>query len=177
MRFASARHPVAASDRYVHRLRGLDRALAACVRAGRWLALAVALLLFLQWPLREWIQAYSREANDLAQVLFAWYVALAVTAATRDRAHLAVDALTAHRSPRWRSRLARVAAGLVLLPAALALLLASAAPVYRAVRVLEGFPETYNPGYFVLKLALVVLTAGVLLQALVDVFKSPDEAG
>ena len=176
MRTASHRLPVASSDHYARHLRGLDRALAACVRAGRWLALAVALLLFLQWPLREWIQAYSREANDLAQVLFAWYVALAVTAATRDRAHLAVDALAAHRSPRWRARLARLAAGLVLLPAALALFIASAAPVYRALRVLEGFPETYNPGYFVLKLALLVLTAGVLLQALVDAFKSSDGA-
>ena len=121
--------PVASSDRFVHPLRRLDRALGACVRAGRWLAPAVTLLLFLQWPLREWIQAYSREANDLAQVLFAWYVALALTAATRARAHLAVDALVAHSDPRGRRRLDRIAAGVVLLPAALALLLVAVAPV------------------------------------------------
>jgi TRAP-type mannitol/chloroaromatic compound transport system permease small subunit len=166
---------LARSDRYAGFLHGLDRALAACVRAGRWLALAVALLLFLQWPLREWIQAYSREANDLAQVLFALYVALAVTAATRARAHLAVDVMAAERSVRRQALLARAAAGLVLLPAAIALLAAAVAPVYRSVRILEGFPETYNPGYFVLKLALIVLTAGVLLQAIVDLFRPTDE--
>jgi TRAP-type C4-dicarboxylate transport system permease small subunit len=170
------RPAVSSSDRYTDGLNRLDRALGVFVRAGRWLALAVTLLLFLQWPLRDWIQAYSREANDLAQVLFAWYVALAVTAATRARAHLAVDAMAARRSARWRDRIGRAAAGLVLLPASLALLAVSAAPAYRSVRVLEGFPDTFNPGYFVLKLALLVLTAGVLVQALVDAFKSPDEA-
>lgn len=165
---------MASANRYAVALRRLDHALAACVRAGRWLALAVTLLLFLQWPLREWIQAYSREANDLAQVLFAWYVALALTAATRMRAHLAVDAVAEHRSARWRARLARAGAAIVLLPAALALLWVSAPLVYRSVRLAEAFPETYNPGYFVLKLALVALTAGVLLQALVDLFKPGD---
>jgi len=168
---------VARPHRFAALLGGLDRVLAGCVRAGRWLALAVALLLFLQWPLREWIQAYSREANDLAQVLFALYVALAVSAATRERTHLAVDAFATRRSARARGRLGRAAAGLVLLPAACALLAASAGPVYRSARVLEAFPETYNPGYFVLKLALIVLTVGVLLQALLDALRPADGEG
>ena len=149
-------------------LRTVDRVLEGLLRAARWLGVAIALLLFLQWPLREWIAAGSREANDLAQVLFAFYVALAVTAATRGGAHLAVDALAAHRSALARSRLARLAAAAVLVPAAGALLLASAGPVYRSVRALEAFPETYNPGYFILKLALVVLALGVLMQAILD---------
>ena len=156
-------------------LHGLDRALAACVGAGRWLALAVTVLLFLQWPLRDWVQAYSREVNDLAQVLFAWYVALALTAATRARAHLAVDALSTPPSARRGAGLRRAAAGLVLLPASIALLAISAGPVYRSVQVLEGFPETFNPGYFVLKLALLALTGGVLLQAVVDLFNGADD--
>ena len=63
-------------------LRAVDRLLGALMRAGRWLAPLLALLLFAQWPLRDWVQAYSREANDLAQIGFAFYVSLAVTAAT-----------------------------------------------------------------------------------------------
>ena len=61
----------------------LDRALCHAVSATSLLVLPVSVLLFLQWPLREWLQAYSREANDLAQVVFAVYVSVAITAATR----------------------------------------------------------------------------------------------
>jgi len=35
------------------------------------LALPLALLLFLQWPLRDLVHKFSREANDLGQVAFA----------------------------------------------------------------------------------------------------------
>ncbi len=47
--------------------------------------LPVALILFLQWPLRDFVRAYSREANDLGQWIFALYVSLALTFATRER--------------------------------------------------------------------------------------------
>ena len=40
---------------------------------------------------------------------------------------------------------------------------------WRSAFQLERFPETYNPGYFILKLAVVALALLVLLQALVDV--------
>ena len=44
----------------------LDRGLDAITHAVAVLALPLSLLLFLQWPLRELVQAYSREANDAA---------------------------------------------------------------------------------------------------------------
>ena len=72
-------------------LRTLDRIVERIVLAIGALVLPVGLLLFLQWPLREVVQAYSREANDLAQCLFAIYASVAVTCATRRRAHLATD--------------------------------------------------------------------------------------
>jgi TRAP-type C4-dicarboxylate transport system permease small subunit len=162
----SLRHRAAAC------LLGLDRALDALVRSARWLALPLALLLFLQWPLREWVQAYSREANDLAQVLFAFYVAVAVTAATRARTHLAVDALAARRSAAARARLERAVAALVLLPAAAGLAVLAAAPVARSVQALELFPESYKPGYFAIKVALALSTLGILAQAVVRLFDS-----
>ena len=62
--------------------RALDRALEALIDAFSTLALPLSLLLFLQWPLRELVQAYSREANDLAQCLFALYVSVAILCAT-----------------------------------------------------------------------------------------------
>jgi TRAP-type C4-dicarboxylate transport system permease small subunit len=149
----------------------LDRALAAITACGLVLVLPVSLLLFLQWPLREWVQAWSREANDLAQVLFALYVSLAVTCATRHRAHLAADAL-AHRYPRRiRTRLARVAAAVVLIPWAAFMLYAAWPIVAQSVLQQEAFPDTFNPGYFILKLAVALLALLVLLQAVVDAFR------
>ena len=44
----------------------LDRIVGRIIAAGAVLVLPVSLLLFLQWPLRDTLHAYSREANDLA---------------------------------------------------------------------------------------------------------------
>jgi TRAP-type mannitol/chloroaromatic compound transport system permease small subunit len=130
--------------------------------------LPLALLLFLQWPLRELLHVYSREANDLAQILFALYVGVAVSEASRQRAHLAADAFAHHFSERTRAILARAGALLVLVPWCAFVLYAAAPLVWNAVRHTEAFPETLNPGYFLVKLAVAILAALVLLQALVD---------
>src|SRR5262249_28760821 len=66
---------------------GLDRLVAAILSGGRWLLLPVVLLLFLQWPLRDLVRAWSRDANDLGPWLFALYVAMGFTAATRADTH------------------------------------------------------------------------------------------
>src|SRR5215475_11491458 len=80
----------------------LDSAIAAILRTAQWLVLPVVLLLFLQWPLRDLVHRYSREANDLGQWIFALYVAASVTAATRTHTHLATHVLAHHYSPRTR---------------------------------------------------------------------------
>ena len=155
-------------------MKPLDRAVGAACDAARWLVLPLSLLLFLQWPLRDLVQAYSREANDAAQVLFALFVAVAITAATRRRTHLAVD-MVAHRiAPRWRTRIARLAAALVLAPWAALLLAAGAAPAWQSIAALEGFPETMNPGYFVIRAAAVLLALLVLAQAIADAVSPPE---
>jgi TRAP-type C4-dicarboxylate transport system permease small subunit len=81
------------------------------------LVIPLSLLLFAQWPLRDVVHAYSREANDLAQMLFAIYVSIAITYATRTRSHLAADAL-AHRfaslAPHRLNALTALAAVLML---------------------------------------------------------------
>jgi len=153
----------------------LDRLIALLVSAGMILVLPVSLLLFLQWPLRDLLQAYSREANDLAQLLFALYVSLAITYASRQRTHLAADALAHHYKPVTRTRLARAGALCILVPWSAFTLYASWPIVAQSVRDLEQFPETFNPGYFVIKLALIALALLVLLQALLDACRKPAE--
>jgi len=152
----------------------LDRGIGATCAAARWLVLPLSLLLFLQWPLRDLVQSHSREANDAAQVLFALFVAVAITAATRRRSHLAVDAFAHRLAPRWRSIIARAAALLVLAPWGALLLFAGAVPAWQSIAGLEGFPETMNPGYFLIRAAAVLLALLVLAQALVDLL-TPQE--
>src|SRR5215472_18043529 len=151
----------------------LDRSIALAVGAAALLVLPVSLLLFLQWPLRDLLQAYSREANDLAQLLFALYVSFAITCTTRQRAHLAADVLAHGYRPATRAWLARAGALAVLVPWAAFMLYASWPIVAQSIRQLEEFPETYNPGYFLIKLALFALALLVLLQALLDVVRGP----
>ena len=156
----------------------LDTALDRVARAARWLVLPLSLLLFLQWPLREVVQAGSRQANDAAQVLFALYVAVAISEATRRRSHLAVDIFTRGWSEAWRARVAKAGAMLILVPWAVLLLATGAMPAWRSLLSLESFPETINPGYFLVRAAGFLLAALVLVQAIRDVLARepvPDE--
>ena len=84
-------------------LRALDRLIDAITRGGLVLVIPLSLLLFLQWPLRDALGRYSREANDVAQILFALYVTLAITYATRQRTHLAADSVARRFAPATRA--------------------------------------------------------------------------
>jgi TRAP-type mannitol/chloroaromatic compound transport system permease small subunit len=145
--------------------------------AGRWLLLPVVALLFLQWPLRDFFRGYSREANDLGQWLFALYVAMAFTAATRAHTHLAADALARSYSDSTRVRIARLGALFGLLPWALFVLIGGAKVVIPSVKALESFPDTNNPGYFVIKLALWLLAGLMLAQAIIDILRPRQDGG
>src|SRR5215470_15685310 len=102
----------------------LDQLIARILAYGGLLALPIVLLLFLQWPLRDLLRAYSREANDLGQWLFALFVAMAVTAATRAHTHLATDVVARGYSASMQKILSRMGALIGVLPWALFVVLA-----------------------------------------------------
>src|SRR5262245_51341890 len=149
----------------------LDRALGQVPRSLKWLALPISFLLFLQWPLRDYVQAYAREANDLGQWLFALYVAASVLAATRAGTHLATDAVARRYRPATRRLIAHAGNLLALTPWALCILITATPAILRSLGQLERFPETGNPGYFIIKVALWVLALGVLATTIVDLIK------
>src|SRR5262245_48797804 len=150
-------------------LDALDRMVRATIGAGQWLVIPVLLLLFAQWPLRDLFRAYSREANDLGQIFFALYVAIALTAATRAGTHLAADALARHYPLRLRLLFVRIGALVGLLPWGAFLLFAGRNIVSWSVAQLELFPDTFNPGYFLIKVAMVLLALLVVMQAVLDI--------
>ena len=152
-------------------LRGLDRLIGTTVAAAKWLALPLIVLLFLQWPLRDILRSFSREANDLGQIVFALFVAVSVTAASRAGTHLAVDMLARRYAPSTRRRLHRGGAVLGLLPWAAFILIASRSTVVSSLGGLESFQDSGNPGYFLIKLARWVMAGAILAQALLDLLR------
>ena len=149
----------------------LDRMIGHAVAAAKWLALPLVLLLFLQWPLRDMFGMFSREANDLGQVIFAFFVATSVTAATRAQTHLAADLLARRYSAHVRQRLSRIGSLLGLLPWALFVLVAGRSTVVSGLRDLEAFQDSGNPGYFLIKLALWAMATLIVGQSLLDIFR------
>jgi TRAP-type mannitol/chloroaromatic compound transport system permease small subunit len=151
----------------------LDRAVGFTISIGRWLAVPVVVLLFLQWPLRDLVRAYSREANDFGQWAFALYVAISFTAATRARTHLAADAVARLYAPKTRDLIWRLGVVVALVPWAVFLLIAGKNVILPSIALLERFPDTANPGYFLIKVALWVMAGLVLAQAMIDIAR-PD---
>ncbi len=133
-------------------------------------SLALALLLCLQWPLRDWVQAHSRTANDLGQMVFALYMAVALTLASAGGTHLA-----AHTTPNRRlgmtSNAKRWLYGACVLPWALYLLWSAILPAFHATVRWERFPETATAGYWLLHVAVCVLALGAALFAMQSLLK------
>jgi len=149
-------------------MRFLDQVVGFLLAAAKWLALPIVILLFLQWPLRSIVGLYSREANDLGQWLFAIYVAASIAAATRARTHLAADTVARHYSASTREWLTRAGAVFGLIPWSIIVLFTGWSIVRDSTRLLERFPDTGNPGYFIIKLALLLMALLVLIQAMLD---------
>jgi TRAP-type mannitol/chloroaromatic compound transport system permease small subunit len=149
-------------------MRFLDQLVASVLAAAKWLALPIVALLFLQWPLRSIIGLYSREANDLGQWLFALYVAVSITAATRARAHLAADTIARRYTAATREWLARTGALFGLIPWSIIVLVTSWSLVRDSTLLLERFPDTGNPGYFIIKLALLLMAVLVLIEGVLE---------
>ncbi len=133
------------------RLRGFVAALDHVTAIGAWAVLPLALLLFAQWPLRDLVGAWSRDANDAAQWIFALYVAVAVRAATRARAQLFGRTAPTGRTRALAAPHRSLRRGALRAPWALLVLVAGAPSTWRSLISLEAFPDTFNPLYFVIR--------------------------
>ena len=160
----------------------LHKSLLICIHAIAWSVLALGVLLFMQWPLREWVQAYSRQANDVAQIVFALLAAASIAAASMAGTHLSAHVVThinanvathsgnaAAQQPAWR----KWALALCVLPWAVFMLWASAPLAWNALVSLEKFGETSTPGFFIIKCAVLLMAVLVLVQTLLQLQRDP----
>ena len=149
---------------------------------GAWLALPVSLLLAAQWPLRQFSGGRPQLANDIAQALFALYVALALRHTMHRGGHLRAAGLATRLEPARRERVQRwiaVVAAIVLVPWSTLLLWLAAPLIAQSLAQAERFPDTLSPGYFLIRVAMALLLAATGLQALLDAMAAarPDRDG
>ena len=141
-------------------------------RYAAMLILPMALLLWLQWPLRELVGAFTQQANDGGQIVFALYVAVAIPAASRGRRHLAAG--MPGKPIAWAGCRKRLVEWVCVVPWALFMLWKLGPVVIDSISMREHFPESFNPGYFWIRLAVLVLPAAVFIQASIDVWRNPE---
>ena len=148
-----------------------------CLLAGASvLVLFLCLLLFVQWPLREWIQLFSRQANDIGQILFSLYAAVAITAASLAGNHLAIarnHGSAASGNGDWRKWVVLLCVG----PWSTFLIWTAVPQMLASVGQLESFSEGNTPGYFILRIAVVLLGVLVLVQAVYAAMAHPTPRG
>lgn len=152
-------------------MESLNRWLERGLLLGRWLVIPVSLLLLAQWPLRDLVQAGSRQANDAAQALFALYIALALSFATRRHAHLAAASWAEAYGEPTRRIMGRLGNLAFVAPWSAFILVTATPATWQSLAQLEAFPDTYNPGYFLVRLATWLLAALALLQALLQAWR------
>ena len=120
------------------------------------LVIPLAILLFSQWPLREWVQAHTRQANDIAQLIFAVYMVLAVYSASRTNTHIALEANQVP-SDKSQSHWKIYLQWLCVVPWAAFMLWSWLDDVLRSTLGLERFPDSNLPAYFIIKIALLLM--------------------
>ena len=154
----------------LHFLRGLARTADAVIDAtGRvfsWLVIFVVIALFAQWPLRELVGAGHILANDFGQIAHAAVFSIGIAYALRWDGHVRLDVFY-HRMPQRARSLVDLAGTLAfVVPWTIIVLWFSGPTTLRSVKVLEKFPETWSPGYWLFKVLLIVFAVLLLLQAI-----------
>jgi TRAP-type mannitol/chloroaromatic compound transport system permease small subunit len=143
-----------------------DAVVDAAGRVAAWLVLAVIATLFGQLPLREWVGAGHILANDYGQIAHATVFMVGVAYAMRWDGHVRLDVFYQRMSRRMRLLVDLGGTLLFVAPWIGIVLWFSWATTVRSVAVLEKFPETWSPGYWLFKVLLIVFGVLVSLQAL-----------
>jgi TRAP-type mannitol/chloroaromatic compound transport system permease small subunit len=156
-------------SRLLDALEGLANAIEAVVdrigRAMAWLVLAVVLLLFVQNPLREYVGRGQFFANDMGQLSHAAVFMIGVAYAWRWDRQVRVDLFYRNMGPRAKAVVNLLGTVFLLLPW-LAFVTRDAVPAaIESVQLVERFPDTGSPGFFVMKSLLLAFAAMMSLQA------------
>jgi len=121
-------------------------------------------LLWIQWPMRVFLGGNSRLFNDIGQIVFAFFWVLAFAVACSTQSHLKLTS-SVHPQPEreiWRATWSLI----ITLPWAVFVIYSAWPLLFHSLQDNEKFPDTYSPGFYLIKLALVLLPVGLLLAGL-----------
>lgn len=144
-------------------------------RIGRvmaWLVVAVVFLLFIQNPLREYVGRGQFFANDMGQLSHAAVFMIGVAYAWRWDRQVRMDLFYRSMGLRTKAVVNLLGTVFLLLPW-LAIVTWDAVPtVIESVQIVERFPETGSPGFFIFKSLLLAFAATMSLQAVAVIARS-----
>lgn len=111
--------------------------------------------LWVQWPMRMLLIGDARFINDIGQIAFAFFVVIAFNDANRTQSHLSIHS---QHKPEIRTHFWMQWIKYFFLTAWAVFVAYSAFPLFiHSLKEAEKFPDSYTPGYFLLKLALLIL--------------------
>jgi TRAP-type mannitol/chloroaromatic compound transport system permease small subunit len=147
---------------------GIDRV----GRAVAWVVLAVVFFLFVQNPLREYLGRGQFLANDMGQLAHAAVFMTGVAYAWRWDSQVRVDLFYRRMGERARALVNLLGTVFLLLPWLGFVAWNSVPTVIQSVKLMEGFPESGSPGFFVMKALLIVFVVTLASQALAVIARS-----
>lgn len=135
------------------------------------LALPIFLLvvfLWAQWPMRVFASGNPRLINDMGQIAFAYFWVMAFAIACLSQSHLQISN---NAAPTKKGR--RAWTGFVLsLPWAIFLVYSAWPLLINSWHENEKFPDSYSPGFYLIKLALILLPVGWTLSNILSINKA-----
>jgi TRAP-type C4-dicarboxylate transport system permease small subunit len=135
------------------------------------LALPIFLLvvfLWAQWPMRVFASGNPRLINDMGQIAFAYFWAMAFAIACLSQSHLQISNNAAPTNATRRDW-----TGFVLsLPWAIFLVYSAWPLLINSWHENEKFPDSYSPGFYLIKLALILLPVGWTLSNILSINKA-----
>jgi TRAP-type mannitol/chloroaromatic compound transport system permease small subunit len=153
-------------------------------RHAAWLVLIVVVLLFAQLPLREVFGGGHILANDFGQIAHAAFFMFGLAYALRWDRHVRMDVFYRRMSPRRKAAVNLAGTVFFLLPWCILMVWFGWSYAASSAAVLETFPDTWSPGYFMFKVLLVLCIALLALQALallarsaIGLFRDPGHMG
>ena len=133
--------------------------------AVSWLVLAVVFLLFVQNPLREYVGRGQFFANDMGQLAHAAVFMVGVSYAWRSDRQVRVDLFYRRMSARGRALVNLLGTIFLLLPWLGFVVWDSLPTIVNSVRILEHFPESGSPGFFLMNSMLLAFSVTLTMQA------------
>ena len=130
----------------------------------------VLLVVFLwaQWPMRVFASGNPRLINDMGQIAFAYFWVMAFAIACLSQSHLQISD---NAAPTKKGK--RAWTGFVLsLPWAIFLVYSAWPLLINSWHENEKFPDSYSPGFYLIKLALILFPVGWTLSNILSINKA-----